>query len=228
MRELNELKHLAIIMDGNGRWAQERGKQRVRGHEKGAETIREITMFCSKSDISFLTLHAFSTENWKRPKTEVDFLMRLLSDYLKKEAEVYLKNNIRFKAIGDLSRFSSRLLDEIETLTQKSASCSGLTQVLALNYGSKDEIIRATQKMIEAGVEVSEENLSRFLDTAFAPDVDMLVRTGGDYRLSNYLLWQSSYAELFFTPTLWPDFTAGELAIQIEEFKRRKRRFGGI
>ncbi len=225
---MNHLRHLALIMDGNGRWAKERGKQRIKGHEKGAETLREITMFCSKSGLEFLSLYAFSTENWKRPKSEVEFLMRLLGEYLKKEAETYLNNNIRFKVIGDLSCFSQRLIDEIETLTKLSAHCSGLTQILALNYGAHDELVRAFKKMSAAGVEASEENVERFLDTSFAPSVDMLVRTGGEQRLSNFLLWQCSYAELFFTSTLWPNFSGAELEHMIAEFMRKDRRFGGI
>ncbi|MGP1450107.1 MAG: di-trans,poly-cis-decaprenylcistransferase [Wolinella sp.] len=225
---MNELKHLAIIMDGNGRWANLRGKTRIKGHEVGAERLRDITVFCSKNGIEFLTLYAFSTENWKRPKAEVDFLMKLLGEYLKKEAEIYIKNNIRFRAIGNLERFSPALLRAIVELEERSARCSGLTQILALNYGSQDEIVRAVKKMNVSGLYPSVENLERFLDTAFVPSVDMLVRTGGEMRLSNFLLWQASYAELFFTQTLWPDFTSSELGEMIEEFGRRKRRFGGI
>lgn len=225
---MNELRHLAIIMDGNGRWAKERGKARIKGHERGAETLREITMACLESGVEFLTLYAFSTENWKRPRAEVEFLMRLLGDYLQKEAEVYLENGIRFRAIGDLSRFSSRLLEQIRSLEERTSGCERLTQVLALNYGGRDELIRAMKRLNEQNLEVNEENLERCLDTTFAPSVDMLIRTGGEQRLSNYLLWQSSYAELFFTPTLWPDFTPRELEAMIAEFSRRIRRFGGV
>ncbi len=198
--------HIAIIMDGNGRWAKERGLNRTAGHEEGAKTVRKITQYCSDIKVKYLTLYAFSTENWERPKLEVEFLMKLLERYLKKELEVYLKNNIRFKAIGDLTRFSKSLQKTIFETQDKTANCSGLTQVLALNYGSKNEIIRAIKKLNGQNLEVTEENLESCLDTAGMGDVDVLIRTSGEVRLSNYLLWQNAYAEMFFTQTYWPDF----------------------
>ena len=220
--------HLAIIMDGNGRWAKERGLNRTAGHEEGAKTVRKITQYCSDIGIKYLTLYAFSTENWERPKLEVEFLMKLLERYLKKELDVYLKNNIRFKAIGDLSRFSKSLQKTIFETQDKTANCSGLTQVLALNYGSKNEIIRAVRKLNELQLEVSEENLESCLDTAGMGDVDVLIRTSGEVRLSNYLLWQNAYAEMFFTQTYWPDFNESELDDILSDFSKRERRFGGI
>ena len=220
--------HIAIIMDGNGRWAKERGLNRTAGHEEGAKTVRKITQYCSDIGIKYLTLYAFSTENWERPKLEVEFLMKLLERYLKKELEVYLKNNIRFKAIGDLSRFSKSLQKTIFETQDKTANCSGLTQVLALNYGSKNEIIRAVKKLNEQSLEVTEENLESCLDTAGMGDVDVLIRTSGEVRLSNYLLWQNAYAEMFFTQTYWPDFNESELDDILSDFAKRERRFGGI
>ena len=220
--------HIAIIMDGNGRWAKEQGLNRTAGHEEGAKTVRRITQYCSDIKVKYLTLYAFSTENWERPKLEVEFLMKLLERYLKKELDVYLKNNIRFKAIGDLSRLSKSLQKTIFETQDKTANCSGLTQVLALNYGSKNEIIRAVKKLNELQLEVSEENLESCLDTAGMGDVDVLIRTSGEVRLSNYLLWQNAYAEMFFTQTYWPDFNESELDDILSDFAKRERRFGGI
>ena len=221
-------KHIAMIMDGNGRWAKERGLNRTSGHEEGAKTVRKMTQYCSDIGIKYLTLYAFSTENWERPKLEVEFLMKLLERYLKKELEVYLKNNIKFKAIGDLNRFSKSLQKTISDTEIKTANCTGLTQVLALNYGSKNEIIRAIKKLNEQNLEVNEVNLESCLDTAGMGDVDILIRTSGEIRLSNYLLWQNAYAEMFFTQTYWPDFSESELDDIISDFIKRERRFGGI
>lgn len=223
-----QLKHIAIIMDGNGRWAESQGKKRVKGHEKGAETVREITTHCAEMGIPYLTLYAFSTENWKRPTAEVEFLMKLLDRYLKNELEIYKKNNIRFKVIGNTSEFSKSLQKRIAKTIEETAKCTGLTQILALNYGSKDELIRAFKKLQESGEELSEANLENHLDTAGIPPVDVLIRTGGEQRLSNYLLWQAAYAELFFTETYWPEFSSEEFDSIIGMFYNRERRFGGL
>lgn len=228
MNNINIPSHIAIIMDGNGRWAKERGLNRTAGHEEGAKTVRKITSYCADIKVKYLTLYAFSTENWQRPKLEVEFLMKLLDKYLKNELNVYLENNIRFKAIGDLSRFSKALQKTIKEIEEKTSKCSGLTQVLALNYGSKDEIIRAIKKLNALNLEVTEENLESCLDTAGMPDVDILIRTSGEVRLSNYLLWQNAYAEMFFTKTYWPDFNEAELDDILSDFTKRERRFGGI
>jgi len=223
----NIAKHIAIIMDGNGRWANERGQKRIKGHEKGAEVVRAITTYCSnQKDIRHLTLYAFSTENWKRPKLEVEFLMQLLERYLKKELPEYLKNNVRFEPIGDLGRFSASLQKTIRKIEHETAQCDGLTQRLALNYGSRDEIIRTVNRLSKEGKSITESTLTDALDCSF--EVDLLIRTGGDYRLSNFLLWQAAYAELFFTDTLWPDFTSDELERIIENFTKVERRFGGL
>lgn len=221
-------KHIAIIMDGNGRWAKEQGLNRTAGHEQGAKTVREITIHCSDIGIKYLTLYAFSTENWTRPRLEVEFLMKLLERYFKSELPIYLKNNVKFRAIGDLSKFSKKLQTIIQDTEDKTAKCTGLTQILALNYGSRDEIVRAVKKLNEKNIEVNEENINSCLDTSNMPDVDMLIRTSGEVRISNYLLWQSAYAEMFFTQTYWPEFNTNELDDIISDFHKRERRFGGI
>lgn len=220
--------HIAIIMDGNGRWAKEQNLKRTAGHEQGAKVVREITKHCSDIGVKYLTLYAFSTENWSRPKLEVEFLMKLLERYLKKELEVYLKNSTRFKAIGDLSRFSKSLQKIIKDTEVKTSKGKKLTQILALNYGSQDEILRAIKRLNEKDLEVNKENFESCLDTAGIPSVDMLIRTSGEVRLSNYLLWQNAYSEMFFVNTYWPEFTPLELDDLISDFNSRERRFGGI
>ena len=224
----NSLVNLAIIMDGNGRWAKERGLSRSAGHERGAETIRDITEYCSKhSTIKTLTLYAFSTENWKRPKMEIDFLMKLLEKYLERELETYNKFDIRFETIGDLSKFSKKLQEKIEHVKNETKNNKQLTQILALNYGARDEITRAVNKLINQNKEITEENISSVLDTPFS-DIDLLIRTSGEQRMSNFLLWQTVYSELFFTPTLWPNFTSQELESIIEKYYMIDRKFGGL
>jgi undecaprenyl diphosphate synthase len=224
----NSIKHIAIIMDGNGRWAKEKGLNRTAGHEAGAKTVRDITIHCSNISVKYLTLYAFSTENWTRPKLEVAFLMKLLEKYFISELSVYLENNIKFKAIGDLSRFSKKLQGIIKDTQDKTSSCTGLTQILALNYGSKDEIVRAVKKLQDKNLEVTEENINNHLDTGDIDAVDLLIRTSGEVRVSNYLLWQIAYAEMSFTKTYWPEFTSYELDDIIDDFNKRERRFGGI
>lgn len=230
----NTLNHLAIIMDGNGRWAKNKGLIRTDGHKEGAKVIRKITKWCAKNHIKYISLYAFSTENWLRPKSEVNFLMKLLEKYLKNEEKTYIENNIKFKAIGDISVFSNKLQNLIYKLEQKTAQNTALTQILALNYGSKDEIARAILKMqnLNKNAPDSKENIIKAfessLDTAEIPAVDLLIRTGGEMRLSNFLLYQCAYAELYFSKTLFPDFNTEELAKIIHHFKGRQRRFGEI
>ena len=224
---MNRAKHIAIIMDGNGRWAELQNKKRVKGHEQGAKVVKSITTYCSKnSDIERLTLYAFSTENWKRPRLEVEFLMKLLEKYLKEELETYLENNVRFEPIGDLRAFSKNLQQTIQEIKKETSHCDGLVQSLALNYGSQNEILRAVNSLKCNGENITEDMLSNQLDCKH--NVDLLIRTGGDHRLSNFLLWQAAYAELFFTNTLWPDFTKDELEKIIKEFTTIERRFGGL
>ena len=221
-------EHIAIIMDGNGRWAKEKGLNRTAGHEEGAKTVRNITIHCSSLGVNYLTLYAFSTENWNRPKLEVEFLMKLLERYFKSELHIYLENNVKFKAIGDISKFSTKLQEVIYDTEEKTSKCTGLTQILALNYGGRDEIVRAIKKLNQQNLEPTEQNLNNCLDTSSFSDVDLLIRTSGEVRISNYLLWQSAYAEMSFTQTFWPEFNAQELDDIISDFGKRERRFGGI
>lgn len=223
------LKHLAIIMDGNGRWAKERGLKRTKGHEKGVDIIRDITTYCSDhKTIESVTFYAFSTENWKRPKLEVEFLMKMLDKYLKLELKTYQAHNIRFLAIGDIKAFSKSLQKRILETEELTKNNSNLTQVLALNYGGRSEIVSAVNSLIEKGKEhITIEDVSSALQTPYT-DIDLLVRTSGEERISNFLLWQLSYAEFHFTPTLWPDFTSAELENIVEEYKTRTRRFGDV
>lgn len=224
---MNKARHIAIIMDGNGRWAELKGEKRVKGHEAGADVVREITAYCAKNeDIERLTLYAFSTENWKRPRLEVEFLMKLLDKHLKNELKTYLKNNIRFEPIGDLRAFSDDLQKTIQHVKEKTANCDGLVQSLALNYGAHDEMLRAVNTLKNCEGEITEAMLCNALDCNHS--VDLLIRTGGDHRLSNFLLWQAAYAELFFVDTLWPDFTTADLEKIINDFTKIERRFGGL
>jgi len=215
-------------MDGNGRWAGRQDKKRAYGHEEGAKNVRTITEYASKIGIKYLTLYAFSTENWKRPKSEVAFLMKLLANFLKKELEVLKENNIRFEVIGDISKFSTSLQKSILHVKKETSTCSGMTQVLAINYGARDEITRAVNIAIKNAKKIDENDISQLLDTKNLPDVDLLIRTGGDQRLSNFLLWQAAYAELFFTSTLWPDFSSGELEAILLKYKTTTRKFGAL
>jgi len=224
---MNQAKHIAIIMDGNGRWAEMQGKKRVKGHEAGAKVVKEITTYCSNNEaIERLTLYAFSTENWKRPRLEVEFLMKLLEKYLKDELPSYLENNVKFEPIGDIRAFSKSLQKTIKMVEEKTAHCDGLVQSLALNYGAQDEILRAVNSLKKSQKEITNEMLSNALDCK--EDVDILIRTGGDKRVSNFLLWQAAYAELFFIDKLWPDFSSRDLEKIVKEFTKRERRFGGL
>lgn len=215
-------------MDGNGRWAKKRSLLRTGGHEAGAEVVEQICEFCIDEGIANLTLYAFSTENWKRPKSEVEFLMKLLKKFLISRREKFIQNGIKFYPIGDISAFKGDLRSEIEYLSNLTQNGRALNFNLAINYGSRDEIVRACERLLASGERLSEAGIGVHLDTAHSGDVDLLVRTGGEQRLSNFLLWQASYAELAFTPTLWPDFTREELARIVDDFRRKQRRFGGL
>ena len=226
---MNDLKHVAIIMDGNGRWAKKQGFfKRIKGHEEGAKRVRELTIHASNIGLKYLTLYAFSTENWKRSKEEVDFLFSLMDKYLKNELSLFLNNKVRFETIGDLSTIPKKLQDRIAYTKEKTKDFDGLTQVLAVNYGSKNEIIRAVNRAVESGKKQDEESFDKLLDTANFEPVDILIRTGGDVRISNFLLWQCAYAEMFFTDTLWPDFTTDEFDKIVQKYKKIERRFGGV
>lgn len=228
-------RHIAIVMDGNGRWAKAQGRSRSAGHEAGARTLKRIVRAASDMGIEVLTVYAFSTENWKRPHREVDFLLNLFDSFLEKEIAEMHAENVRMSFIGRRDRFTERFLHRMEDAEARTANNTGVHFNLAANYGSQDEIVRAVRTIAAraaagelAPEEVDEEVLSCALDTAGDPPVDLFIRTSGDLRLSNFLLWQSAYAELYFTDTHWPDFTPEELARAIEDFAGRSRRFGGL
>ena len=228
-------KHVAIIMDGNGRWAKERGLPRRRGHEEGVESVRVVTEECQRLGIQQLTLYAFSTENWQRPDAETSFLMTLLSRYLVRERPTILKNNIRFRVIGRVDGLPSKVQKEIAKTTDASARNTGATLCLAINYGARQEIADAAKALANDVVaarvlpdEIDEEVFGRYLYTAGMPDPDLLIRTANEMRLSNYLLWQLSYAELYVTPVYWPEFRVQEFRKAIGVYARRDRRFGGL
>jgi len=224
----NSLKHLAIIMDGNGRWASDRGMPRNKGHEAGALVVREITEYCANyKSIETLTLYAFSTENWKRPALEVKFLMSLIDRYLQSELSIYMAENVRFETIGDVSKFSKSLIKRIEITKEATKNNNKLTQILALNYGGRNEIVRSVNSLIEANMEINELNIDNALETPYI-DIDLMIRTSGESRISNFLLWQLSYSEFAFTETLWPDFNSIELEEIIENYHNKNRRFGGL
>ncbi len=221
--------HVGIIMDGNGRWAQRRGLPRVAGHRAGAEVTERIVVAASKIGIEFLTLFAFSTENWKRPKEEVDFLFKLMHEYIRSKERLFLENNIRFRVMGRLEQLPPFLVEGFRAVEESTAACSGMTTVFAVNYGGRQEIVDAVNRAISSGVrEFDEETIRKFLYIPELPDLDLLIRTSGELRISNFLIWQSAYTELWFTETLWPDFTEEEFYRALEDFSRRERRFGGV
>ena len=227
--------HVAIIMDGNGRWAQSRGLPRTAGHKAGAETFRRIATHCSKIGLPYLTVYAFSTENWKRPESEVRTIMELLRKYLLESIEKMVRENIGLRIVGDQSRLPESLRELIAQTDELSKQTDGLKVNVCLNYGGRDEITRALRGAVRDAAagrirpeDVTEDFVSSRLDTAGVPDPDLLIRPGGEKRLSNYLLWQAAYAEILFSDTLWPDFDEEELDRALEWFASRKRRFGGV
>ncbi len=223
-----KLNHIAFIMDGNGRWAKKRGMPREYGHKYGAKVFKNIVEHCGNIGIKVVTVYAFSTENWQRPKKEIDSILKLLNDYLDDCIKDLGKNNIRYKFIGDMSVFDSEMRAKIkkaEDTTEKMP----LTLNIALNYGGRGEIVAACNKLLSLGVKrISEEDISSNIYTSHCADPDLVVRTGGDVRISNFLLWQSAYSELYFTETLWPDFTSDHVDAAVESFKSRNRRYGGV
>jgi len=223
--------HVAIVMDGNGRWARERGLPRTMGHRKGVERIHPVALACDRRGIRYLTLYAFSTENWRRPRTEVAALLRLLGTMIDDEAKTCLRDNLRLRLIGTTERLSPTLQQKVSSAIALNCSNTGLTLCLAFDYGSRDEIVRATRALAVQEVrpeEMNEALFSRHLYTADIPDVDLLVRCGGETRLSNFLMWQAAYAELYFCDALWPDFGETELDAALGEFNRRNRRYGTL
>ncbi|HSD93845.1 MAG TPA: isoprenyl transferase [Syntrophales bacterium] len=226
-------RHIAIIMDGNGRWAQNHSLGRIAGHRKGAESVRNIVEACRKIGISYLTLYAFSSENWSRPEREVRALMTLLERYLKSEVKVMMKNNIRLLTIGDTEALPEKVRTILRDTIGQTAANTAMTLILALNYGSHDEILGAAKKMVAEALQgkigAADVTMERFADGLFTrgiPDPDLLIRTSGEYRLSNFLLWQMAYTEFYFTDILWPDFREEQLIEAIIEYQKRERRFG--
>ena len=224
-------QHIAIIMDGNGRWAMERGKERTEGHVAGVATVKRITAECARIGVKYLTLYAFSTENWNRPDVEVAALMKLVLTSMQRE--LFDENNVRMKLIGDRSRLPKDVCEAIEKLEADTASYDRMTVTIALSYSSRWEITDAMQKIAREAAEgklnpdeITEQTISSHLDSSFQPDTDLLIRTGGEQRISNYLLWQIAYSELYFTPVYWPDFTEEDLHKAIESFLSKQRRFG--
>ena len=221
-------RHVAVIMDGNGRWAQKRGLPRSAGHKAGAESFRRLGTYCKELGIDYLTVYAFSTENWKRPPEEIDGIMQLLRRYLHECIDTMERDGNRLRFLGDLSVLDDDLKELIRETNEISARIEGFQANVCLNYGGRDEIMHAVNRCIERGAPVSEEEFSGLLYTSGIPDPDLIIRPSGEYRLSNFLLWQSAYAELYFTDVLWPDFTTGDMDRAIIEYQRRDRRFGGI
>jgi len=222
-------RHIAIIMDGNGTWAKKRGLPRNYGHRQGAVALRNIMLHASKLGVEYLTVFAFSTENWKRPKEEVEYLMSLPREFLSEHENEMILEKIRLRWVGSRERLSQDLIKEIEDLEERTKDNQELVFTIAFNYGGKDEIITAVNDAIKAGKEsIGEKEFEEHLSSHFLPDVDLLIRTSNQQRISNFLLWKLAYAELYFTKTLWPDFKPRDLEEAIREYQRRERRFGGI
>ena len=228
-------RHIAIIMDGNGRWAKDRGKPRREGHRVGAASVEAALETCGEIGVEHLTLYAFSAENWKRPETEVTALMGLMTHFLKEKTPKLMANNIRLQVIGQIDRLPESNRAALEKTIAKTVNNDGLTLVVALSYGSREEIVEATRKLMEKAVagevdpgKLDNELFAQHLDTAGIPDPDLLIRTSGEFRISNFLLWQISYAEIVITNTFWPDFRRQHLLDAIGEYQSRQRRFGGI
>ncbi len=218
-------EHIAIIMDGNGRWAKEKGLPRNAGHQAGVETVRRITAECVRMGVKYLTLYTFSTENWNRPADEVSALMGLVLSSL--EDEIFMKHNVRFRVIGDMKRLPDDVQQKLQETMDHTTQNTTMTMVVALSYSSRWEIVDAIRQIVaEAPQEITEETVAQHLQTNFMPDPDLLIRTGGELRISNYLLWQIAYSELYFCDTYWPDFSEDDLHKAVESFQSRQRRFG--
>ena len=223
-------QHIAIIMDGNGRWAKKRGLPRSAGHAAGAKTFKQIARYCNKIGIKYLTVYAFSTENWKRPETEVKGIMDLFRSYLK-DVDNFKGENIRLEFIGDREPLAEDIKKLMEHAEEESANATGLHLNMAINYGGRDELVHAVKAIIKEGIpadKITEDVVSAHLYTAGQPDPDFIIRPSGEYRLSNYLIWQSAYAEYWFSDVLWPDFKPKHLDKALEDFSNRNRRFGGV
>lgn len=231
----DQLQHIAIIMDGNGRWAQKRGLPRSAGHKKGAETLQEVVRAAGELGIKYLTLYAFSTENWQRDAEEVDGLMNLLRQYLKSELKEIQEKGVRIIFIGELHMLAADIVSQMDKIEHDTAKNDKMTLCIALSYGSRQEIVSAAQKIAslaqKGDIRIEDIDIKMFSDMLYTkdiPDPDLVIRTSGEQRISNYLLWQIAYSELFFTPTLWPDFNKQELEKIIEDFNHRERRYGKV
>ena len=225
---MSTINHVAIIMDGNGRWGLKKFKSRRFGHQKGIKVVENIIQASIKKKIKYLTLYTFSTENWQRPKYEINFLFSLLGDYLDKNLSILLKNNIKFKILGNIDKFPSELKSSLKNAVKLTSKNKKLQINLALNYGSRDEITNALKIIMRHKKRPNVQNIKKSLYTANIPDPDILIRTGNTNRLSNFLLWQISYTEIFFVKKLWPDFTKNDFYKIIEKYKKIKRKFGGV
>lgn len=221
-------RHIAIIMDGNGRWAKKRGLPRTAGHKVGAETFRDIATYCRELGVEYLTVYAFSTENWKRPKDEVDTIMELLEQYLQEAINTMERDHIRLKILGDTAALSPKLQQMVAQTNAISTHYQGFQTNICLNYGGRSEILRAARLCAEAGEEWTEENFGKYLWSAGIPDPELIIRPSGELRLSNFLLWQCAYSEFYFCDTLWPDFDRAALDRAIIDYQGRDRRFGGV
>lgn len=219
-------RHVAIIMDGNGRWAKKRMLPRAMGHKKGVETVRKIVRAAGELGLDTLSLYAFSSENWKRPDDEISDLMGLMRDFIKSDLDEFAANDVRLKIIGNYKALAPDIVDMLEESISRTQGNSRTTLAVALNYGSQDELVRAAKASAAEG-DITAESIEKHLDTAGLPPLDLLIRTSGEQRLSNFMLWQAAYAEFWFTDTLWPDFSKDELSRALDEFARRERRYGG-
>ncbi len=228
MENINLPTHVAIIMDGNGRWAKMRGYPRNLGHRKGAQSLNKIVKYANKIGIKYLTVFAFSTENWKRPKEEVDYLMKLPFEFLDRYDKSFKNENIKLTVIGKKEGLPQALVDKIIEIENKTKTNTGLNFIIALNYGSQDEIIDAINYILENNIKVTKETFSNYLYTKDIPNVDLLIRTSGENRISNFLLWQIAYSELYFTDVLWPDFNQKCFDEALLDYSKRERRFGGL
>ena len=225
---MNSPKHVAIIMDGNGRWGKKKNKSRNFGHKEGTKTVEKIIKSAIDNKINYLTLYSFSTENWKRPKKEVNFLLKLLENYIDNKLNEFIKNKIKIKIIGDLSKISKKLIKKLKNVEKLTSLNSKIQINVALNYGSRQEIIKSMKEVKKKSISFNQKNISKYLYTGNIPDPDILIRTGNTHRLSNFLLWQLMYTEIFFEKKLWPEFNKNDFNQIIKKYKKIERTYGGL
>ena len=226
-----ELNHLAIILDGNGRWAKKRNLPRSMGHKEGSENVVDIALYAKEKGIKYLTLYAFSTENWKRPQVEVNYLMKLLAKFIKDKTKLLMENEVKVNIIGDISKLPEKTIKACLDVCELTTNNDKLVLNMAINYGGRSEIVKAFKDMAKDGIDfenINEEDISNYLYTANMPDPDLLIRTGGDLRISNFLIYQMAYTEYYFTDTLWPDFSKNDLDVAVDSYFGRDRRYGGL